>query len=129
MIQSRPLSRQRGASIITLLFVAVVVGFLVLMCERTFPAVNEYLTIRKVVGKIMKDAPASADGIRQAFDKSVEVEYAIHSISGKDLQIQPVGEGAFRTRFAYTVEIPIVEPAFLLLKFDGSATSADAKGQ
>lgn len=129
MIPSRLLSRQRGTSIVTLLFVAVIVGFVMLMCVRTFPAVNEYLTIRKVVGKIMKDGPASVDGIRSAFDKATEVEYSIHSIAGKDLHIAPVGDSGFRTSYAYDVEIPIVEPAYLLLKFQGSAASGDARGQ
>jgi hypothetical protein len=128
MILPRPLSRQRGASIFTMLVLAIIVGFLMLMGARTFPALNEYLTIRKVVGQIMRNNPASADAIRQAFDKSAEVEYAIHTIAGKDLQIKPLGDAGFRTSYAYNVEIPIAEPAFLLLKFDGSASSADVKG-
>jgi len=128
MIPSRLPSRQRGASIITLLFVAIIVAFFILMGARTFPAINEYLTIRKVVAQIMRGNPASAADIRQAFDKSTEVEYSIHTISGKDLQIKPVGESGFRTEYAYNVEIPIADPAYLLLKFDGSATSAEAKG-
>jgi len=128
MIPSRPLSRQRGTSIITLLFAAIIVGFFILMGARTFPAINEYLTIRKVVAQIMRGNPGSAADIRQAFERSSEVEYSIHTISSKDLLIKPVGDGGFRTEYAYNVEIPIADPAYLLLKFDGSATSAEAKG-
>ena len=129
MIQSRRLSRQRGASLISLLVLAVIVGFFMLMAARAFPSVNEYLTIRKVVSNIMKRDPGSVGEIRQAFDKSAEVEYSIHTISGKDLVIQPLGDsGTFRTSFAYNVEIPVVEPVFILVKYAGTSSSGGAKG-
>ena len=129
MIQSRRLARQRGASLISLLVLAVIVGFFMLMAARAFPSVNEYLTIRKVVSNIMKKDPGSPTEIRAAFDKSAEVEYSIHTIGGKDLNIQPLGDsGSFRTSFAYNVEIPVVEPVFILVKYSGTSTSGGAKG-
>jgi hypothetical protein len=127
MIQSRRLSRQRGASLISMLFLAIVVGFIMLMGMRVFPSVNEYLTIRKAVSRIMRGNPATAESIRSSFDKTAEVEFSIHTIAGKDLKIVPVGEG-FRTSFAYNVEIPIVEPVYLLMKYSGSATSGGVTG-
>jgi hypothetical protein len=128
MIQSRRLSRQRGASLISMLFLAIVVGFVMLMGARVFPSVNEYLTIHKVVSRIMRGNPASAEAIRNSFEKSSEVEYSIHTISEKDLKIEPVGDG-FRTSFAYNVEIPIFDPTvFVLLKYAGSAASRGATG-
>jgi hypothetical protein len=94
-----------------------------------FPSVNEYLTIRKAVNQIMKSGPASPSDIRTAFEKTSEVEYSIKTITAKDLTIVPLGDsGALRTSFAYNVEIPIVEPVFLLVKYEGSATSGGAKG-
>ena len=127
MIQSRRASRQRGASLISLLFLAVVVGFIFMLGMSAFPSVNEYLTIRKAVSRIMRGNPATAESIRSSFDKTAEVEFSIHTIAGKDLKIVPVGEG-FRTSFAYNVEIPIVDPVYLLMKYSGSATSGGVKG-
>ena len=127
MISSRRPSRQQGASLFSLLILAVIVGFLFLMGMRLFPSLNEYLTIRKVVSNIMKSSPASPADIRTAFDRSASVEYSIKTLSGKDLTIAPSGDG-FRTSFAYNVEIPIVEPAFLLMKYEGSAKSGGAVG-
>ena len=49
-----------------------------------------------------------------------EVEYSIKTISGKDLDIQQLGDTALRTSFAYNVEIPIVEPVYLLVKYEGT---------
>jgi len=129
MNQSRRFSRQRGASLISMLVLAIIVGFFMLMGARVFPSVNEYLTIRKAVNQIMKAGPAGPAEIRSAFERTSEVEYAIKTITAKDLVIVPLGDsGAFRTSFAYNVEIPIVDPVFLLMKYEGSATSGGAKG-
>jgi hypothetical protein len=122
MSPSRRLARQRGVSLLGLVVVAVIVGFLMLMIARVFPSVNEYLTIRKTISQIMRGSPAGPSDIRSAFEKASEVEYSIKTITAKDLVITPVGDN-FRTSYAYNVEIPIVEPVFLLLKFSGSAQS------
>ncbi len=128
MIPSRRLSRQRGASLFSMLFLAIVVGFVMLMGARVFPSVNEYLTIRKAVSQIMKAGPSSPSDVRTAFERTSEVEYSIKTITAKDLTIVPVGDGGLRTSFAYNVEIPIVEPVFLLVKYEGTASTPGAKG-
>lgn len=130
MIPSRRLVHQRGASIFTLLFVAIIIGFFMLMGMRVFPAVNEYLTVRKTISHIMRGNPSSAAEIRNSFEKAIEIEYSIKSIKPNDLTIQPIGStGGFRTSFAYNVEIPVFEPmVFLLMKFDGSASSGGLQG-
>jgi len=122
MNQLRRLRSQRGTSLLGLVVIACIVGFFALMGMRTFPAVNEYLTIRKAVNQIMKGNPSSAGDIRSAFQKTIEIEYSIKSISEKDLVITQVND-RLKTSYAYNVEIPIIEPAFLLLKFEGSAMS------
>ena len=56
--------------------------------------------------------------LRKAFDKQKDIEYAISSISGKDLEITKENERLV-IRFAYDKEIPLVEPVFLLVKYQG----------
>jgi hypothetical protein len=102
--------------------IAIVVGFFMLMGARVFPSVNEYLTIRKTVAQIMRNNPASPDAVRAAFERTTEVEYSIHTINEKSLVIVPMGDG-LKTSYAYNVEIPIVEPVYVLVKYSGSATS------
>jgi hypothetical protein len=116
MIRSRLSARQRGASILTLLVLAFIAGFIVLMGMRVFPSVNEFLTIRKAVSHIMSTNPTSPAEIRNSFEKTTEV--------------QQIGDtGAFRTSFAYNVEVPIFEPTvYLLMKYSGSASSGGIKG-
>jgi Domain of unknown function (DUF4845) len=122
----RPL-RQRGASLVSMLFLAILVAFVMLMGARIFPSVNEYLTIRKAISQIMHNNPSSPGDVRQSFEKATEVEYSIHTISGKDLDIRPVGDG-LKTSYAYNVEIPIFEPVYILVKYSGSASSGSTKG-
>jgi len=126
MFPSRRLPSQRGATVFGMVMIAIIVGFLLLMGARIFPAVNEYLTIRKAVADIMARNPSSPGEIQGYFDRTSEVEYSIHTISGKDLKVQPAGDG-FKTSFAYNVEVPVFEPSvYILLKFSGTSTSPNA---
>lgn len=123
----RRLHSQRGTSVFGLFLIAVVVGFLALMVLRAFPAVNEYLTIRKAINTIMRNNPASAADIRTAFDKQTEVEYSISTIKGTDLEITQVND-KLKCRYRYNKEIEVFDPVYLLLKFDGSASSGGNTG-
>jgi hypothetical protein len=126
MIPSRRLSSQRGATVFSMVILAIIVGFLLLMGARVFPAINEYLTIRKAVASIMAKNPAGPGEIRTSFEKTSEVEYSIHTISAKDLDIQPAGDG-FKTSYHYNVEVPVFEPSvYILLKFAGTASTPNA---
>jgi hypothetical protein len=116
-------SSQRGMTVFGLIFVAIIVGFVALMGIRVFPSVNEYLTIRKSINQIMKSGPNSPAEIRTAFAKQKEIEYSIKTLDPKDLEITQNGT-RLTTRFAYDVEVPIVEPVFLLIKYDGQASSS-----
>jgi hypothetical protein len=130
MIPSRRLSSQRGATVFGMAVLAIVVAFLLLMGARIFPAINEYLTIRKAISSIMAKNPAGPADIRNLFERSSEVEYSIHTITAKDLEIAPAGDG-FKTSYHYNVEVPVLEPSvYILLKFSGSATTpgANVKG-
>ena len=126
MIPSRRLASQRGASVFSMVILALIVAFLMLMGARVFPAINEYLTVRKAVSNIMQKNPASPGEIRNAFEKTTEVEYSIHTIGPKDLEIQPAGDG-FKTSYHYNVEVPVFEPSvYILLKFAGTSSSPNA---
>jgi hypothetical protein len=130
MIPSRRLSSQRGATVFGMVMLAIIVAFLMLMGARIFPAVNEYLTIRKAIATIMAKNPSGPAEIRNLFERTSEVEYSIHTISQKDLVIVPLGDG-FKTSYAYNVEVPVFEPSvYILLKFSGSANTpgANVKG-
>lgn len=111
-------NRQRGITLIGLLFWAIVIGFGALIVMRVFPTVNEYLTIKRAVNKIVDSGATTVPELRAAFDKQKEIEYSIFTISGKDLDITKENERIV-IRFAYDKQIELVAPVYLLIKYEG----------
>lgn len=109
---------QRGVTLFGLLFWAVVVGFVALVGMRVLPALNEYFTIKRAVNKITTEGGTTVPEIRAAFQRQKDVEYAITTISGKDLTITKENDKVV-VSFAYDKEVELVKPVFLLIKFEG----------
>lgn len=112
------LRHQRGFSLFSLLFWAILVGFVALMSMRVLPTINEFLTIQKAVNKSALEGGNTVPGIRAAFDRQKDIEYSISSISSKDLDITKENERIV-VRFAYEKEIELLSPVFLLIKYEG----------
>jgi len=112
------LRRQRGVSLLGLLFWAVLIGFVAVVGLKTFPAVNEYLTIQRAVNQIAKSGASSVPEIRNAFEKQKEIEYSITSIGGKDLDITKENDKIV-VGFKYDKEVELYGPVSLLLHFEG----------
>jgi uncharacterized protein DUF4845 len=114
------LGRQRGITLIGLLFWAILVAIVAVILLKTLPTLNEYGTIQRAVGKIAREGPTTVPEIRAAFDRQKEIEYSITSISGKDLQVTKENDKVV-IRFAYDKEIELYGPVFLLIKYEGSS--------
>jgi hypothetical protein len=112
------ISAQRGLSLIGLLLWAIVIGFIGYLAVRVLPTVNEFLTIQRAADRVAAEAPPTVAEVRKAFEKQKEIEYSISSISWQDLDITKENDRLV-IRFAYEKEIPIMEPVFLLLKYQG----------
>jgi hypothetical protein len=110
--------RQRGVSLIGLMFWAIVIGFLAYVAVRVLPTINEYLTIQSSINKIAATNPTTVGEIRTQFDKQRDIEYSIASISGKDLDITKENDRIV-IRFAYNKEVELIAPVFLLIKYEG----------
>ena len=110
--------RQRGITLIGLLFWSVIVAFAALLAMRVLPTLNEYFTIQSAVNKIASSNPGTVGEIRQQFDKQKDIEYSISSISGKDLDITKENDKIV-IRFAYDKELELIAPVYLLIKYEG----------
>lgn len=110
--------RQGGMGLFGLLFTLILIGAAVLVGLKVFPTVNEYLTIQRVVDRIALSGASNVQEVRSAFESAKAVEYSITSISGKDLQVTKQGDKIV-IRFAYNVEIELIPPVFLLMKYEG----------
>jgi len=111
-------SRQRGVTLFGLMFWAVIVGFVALIGIRVLPALNEYFTIKRAVNKIATEGLQTVPEIRAAFERTKQIEYSITTISAKDLIVTKENEKVV-VSFAYDKEVELVNPVFLLIKFEG----------
>ncbi|MBL0727895.1 DUF4845 domain-containing protein [Piscinibacter sp. HJYY11] len=117
-VEHRTLRSERGITLFGLLFWAIVIGFVALLGLRVLPTVNEYFTIKRAVEQIAASGATTVPEIRAAFDKQVQIEYSIQSITSKDLEITKVNEKVV-IAFAYGKEIEIMSPVYLLIKYEG----------
>lgn len=110
--------RQSGVTLIGLLFWAVLISSVALLAMKVFPAVSEYRTILTMINKISESGGSTVPEIRAAFERAASVEYGVTSITAKDLDVTKEDEKVV-IRFAYDKEIPLFEPVYLLIKFEG----------
>jgi hypothetical protein len=109
---------QRGITLIGLLMWGIVVGFGAYIVIRVVPTFTEYSTILRTVQKVAQSAPGSVPEARANFDRMMETQLGATAISGKDLEVTKENERVV-IRFAYNKEIPLFEPVFLLIKYEG----------
>lgn len=110
--------RQRGITLIGLVFWAIVIAFAALLVMKVFPTLNEYWTIQRAVEKIAADNPATVLEARKAFERQKSVEYSITSIGPQDLDVTKENDKLV-IRFAYDKEIELMGPVFLVIKYQG----------
>ena len=110
--------RQRGVTLIGLLFWGGFLGFSAIIGMKVLPTVNEFFTIQKAVSKIAKEGGSTVPEIRTAFDRQKEIEYSITSIGAKDLNITKENDKVV-VSFAYNKEVELMGPVSLLIKYEG----------
>ena len=66
--------RQRGLTLIGLLFWGGIVAVLAVVAMKVFPTVLEYYTVQRVVDRIAAGNPSTVPQVRQEFDKATTVE-------------------------------------------------------
>jgi type II secretory pathway pseudopilin PulG len=110
--------RQRGITLIGLLMWGIVVGFGAYIVIRVVPTFTEYSTILRTVQKVAQSSPGSVSEARTAFNRMMETQLGASAVEGKDLDITKENDRVV-IRFAYDKEIPLFEPVFLLIKYEG----------
>jgi hypothetical protein len=112
-------SKQRGISILGLLFVGIVLAFAGVVGAQVAPTLIEYQAIMKATKKVASDGGTIAE-IRTSFDKAQNID-DFKAVSGKDLDISKNGDKVV-VSFAYQKEIHLGGPAYLLLKYAGTSS-------
>jgi hypothetical protein len=109
---------QGGISLLGLMFWVILIGFTALVAIKTFPSVNEYLTIQRAVSQIAHSGVSTVPEIRAAFDKQKDIEYSIKSIGGKDLEVTKDNDKIV-IGFKYDNEVQLYGPVSLLIHYEG----------
>lgn len=107
--------KQSGISLIGVIVLVGLIAFFGLIAAQALPTVLEFQAITKAATKA-KEGNSVAEA-RAIFDKAVQID-DIKSIAGKDLDVTKEANKTV-VSFAYTKEIHIAGPAFLLLKYVG----------
>ncbi|MGQ3050277.1 MAG: DUF4845 domain-containing protein [Roseateles sp.] len=113
--------RQRGLSLIGLLFWGGVIAVMAVVAMKVFPTVLEYYTVQRVVDRIAAGNPATVPQVRQQFDTAIQVEYSIQSIKGSDLTVSKDGNDRVVIEFAWDKEVDLAGPVYLLIKYRGKS--------
>ena len=117
------LQKQRGISLIGLMFTIAVLAAIGLLAMQIVPTYTEYRAISSAIVKA-KGAGSTPQEIQSSFSKSAEVGY-ISSITARDLVITRE-DGGLEVSFAYDKKIPLVGPASLLLEYAGTTSKSGA---
>jgi len=108
-------SRQRGMSIVTLIFILAVLAAVGAVVLQALPSFLEYQAALKAINRAKDEV--TVQGVRAAFDRAADIDN-ITSLRGRDLTIAKEGDQTV-VSFAYEKEIHMFGPAWLLLKYEG----------
>jgi hypothetical protein len=116
-MKTRSARRQRGLSLIGLIFVGLIVVALLALGFKLVPAVIEYIAIERAVQKIKNEGSTVRD-IQAAFERHATID-DIKSISSRDLDITKEGDRIVIS-YAYQKKIPILDNVSLVIDFAGT---------
>jgi Zn-dependent membrane protease YugP len=109
--------QQKGLTFVGLLVVGILLAFAGVIFAQVVPTYIEYMAVQKAVQKASTGSTVSE--VRSTFDKASQID-DIKSVTGKDLEIGKEGDRVV-VSFAYTREIPLFGPAYLLMKYEGKS--------
>lgn len=118
--------KQRGISLVGLIVVLAIMGFVVIVAMKTVPAFAEYSAAKDAIN-LAKAAGGSPRDMQLAFDKNADVN-DIDAITGRDLVISK-DTGDTEISFEYEKRIPLFANVSLLFDFAGTTDKSGAVAQ
>jgi len=118
--------KQKGVTLIGMLFIGMMVVFAALVAMRMVPSYLEYFSIKKVLAAVTNDVELknmSIKEIRDAFDRRANIDN-ITSIKPDDLEISKE-DGGVVIEVSYSVKKPIAGNVSVVMDFNVST----AKGR
>lgn len=109
--------RQRGMSLWTVISLGILGGIVFLLGAKIVPTVVEWQAVKKAVHKAANEG-GTKNEIRAVFSRAATIN-SINSISAEDLEIIKNEQGKTVVKFSYERDIPLVGPAFLVMRYNG----------
>ena len=120
-------NRQRGLSIVGLIFGSVVLVFVLLLGMKLFPPYLEFFTAKKHIIQIAQEQRAGTVGdVRKAWQLKTAID-DVSAITDKDLEITKDG-GEIVISFAYRKEVPLFANVGVYLDFAASSKASERAG-
>src|SRR6185437_7483772 len=123
--------RQRGLSLVRLIVLLAVLGFVAIMAAKLLPSYVEYWNVRKMFAQMDKSGALNGTphDIRREFDKLNAIS-DVRSIGGKDLEITNQS-GQNVVAADWSVKIPMVANVSACIDFSASTgeTAESASAQ
>jgi Zn-dependent membrane protease YugP len=116
--------RQRGLSLVGLIFLGLIAIVLLTIGFKLVPSLIEYLAVDRAVQKIKNEGSTVRD-LRNAFDKYATID-DIKSITGKDLDITKDADGVVIS-YAYSYSVPLTDNVRLVIDYSGSTRDRHGK--
>lgn len=113
--------RQRGLSLLGLLFFGIIAVMLVVLGMRVMPSALEYFAIKRALNTIVTSGASSPADVQRAFDRQAAID-DFSALTGRDLLIERDGQG-LNISFSYEKRVPLFGPATLLIQYEGSTAS------
>ncbi|MBA4707064.1 DUF4845 domain-containing protein [Aquitalea aquatica] len=113
------MQRQRGLSVISVLFIMLIVGAGFLLAGKVLPVYNEYAEVRKAVTAMAGETGKGDIELRREFMNHAMVG-GISSIKPENLTIITTANSVF-VRAAYRREVPLFANVSLAFDFDTQA--------
>ncbi len=114
-------SEQRGMTVIGMLLMIVVIGFMLLIAMKVIPMYIEYYTIKSTVEGIRKEpqlAQMSATDIQNSLQKRFDIGY-VERLKARDLKIRNDAESRGRViELVYDDERELFYKLFVVLRID-----------
>ncbi|MCE5182474.1 MAG: DUF4845 domain-containing protein [Betaproteobacteria bacterium] len=116
------MKKQLGATLVGMLFIAAMIGSVVILAAKLVPAYTEFMAVKKILnamdtgGDLKTMSPRE---IQASFFKRGSIDN-IHSIKPEDLEVSRSGDRSTLT-VTYSVKVPIVSNVSAWLDFSASA--------
>ena len=123
--------KQRGITVIGLVFVLVTLGVVAVMGMKLMPAYLEYFSVKKAIVKLSNEpsfAAMSKKDIVDEFDRSATID-DIKVITGHDLEITKDDAGKPVVSIEYQATVPLIANISALIDFRVSTESAKTSKQ